>query len=248
VWEPGRAGQTFFFVPTENRNEPTKFHPARHSACETHVNSPTAHPPTPTAAPQIGFDADCGDCPCSHFRTSSAQRGVLNMTVAECCARCDADPECTAWVSEAKATGGDTAMCYPLRRAYALKPNPGRIAGGVVSGPSTCADAGTALEGQLRITVLAAGWVGSAHGRSREVVWTPGTTPTGNLLGTALSLDGVSLFRLCPRLLDSLSARLYPLCVNKQLQKLLQPTLLLSLLQLLPHPTPQTPHGKAQGR
>ena len=133
-------------------------------------NSTPAH--TTCADAQEGFDADCGS-PCSTFRSPSAPNGVANMTKDECCAFCESSKDCNVWVHLNKDT--KASHCYLLTRAVGTRAASNRTVGGTFGGSFT----NTSLSVVIKRM-------------PNKTTWRPGSIPTGNLLGTAYSLDGVT--------------------------------------------------------
>lgn len=128
-------------------------------------------------------DADCGDCECHVYRTPSARDGLPNRTTAECCAACNADPDCNVWVSTARSPE-QQGTCYLLTDAHGFKPASDRVAGGFPRAGNECAPKSASGMDGLRITLLKFG--------QGATTWTPASVPTGNLLGTTTSLDGIT--------------------------------------------------------
>ncbi|EDQ87770.1 uncharacterized protein MONBRDRAFT_26892 [Monosiga brevicollis MX1] len=110
-----------------------------------------------------GHDANCGDI-CGNHRTATQPYNISSQDA--CCAACNLDPTCNVWVW----TGAD---CYTLRDALAPVARSDRTVGGTFSGGFT--------DETLSIRV-----------KSTGVSWVPSMLPTGNLLGTIYSLDGVT--------------------------------------------------------
>ena len=149
-------------------------------------------PPPPPAAhmcddAMAGHDAYCSQPhgqpalrTCGKFRSPSAPQGLLGKTQAECCAACSAASDCRVWVHSA--SHPDTsAACYLLTKALGGVPSANRTVGGDF-GHST-------LPGftsqSLRVEGLGKKPAQAFH-------WTPGDVDSGNLLGTARSLDGIT--------------------------------------------------------
>ena len=138
----------------------------------TYSPSNSTPPDTTCVDPKEGFDADCGS-PCSRFRSPSAPNGVANMTKDECCALCKRSKDCNVWVHEKNDT--DASRCYLLTRAIGARAASERTVGGTFVGSF----ANTSLSVIIKRM-------------PNKTTWRPGSIPTGNLLGTAYSLDGVT--------------------------------------------------------
>ncbi len=91
--------------------------------------SPPKPPPSTCLAPTSGVDGS----PRSQRIAHEPQRA--NHSVATCCAACDAEPECVAWVMDHADCPQETCVCWLLRTFYPEKAG-NRISGGKLTPPS----------------------------------------------------------------------------------------------------------------
>lgn len=127
-----------------------------------------------------GFDAG------RPTRTPRYPQGLNNVTQAGCCAACNADPDCTAWVF---APAGAAGQCWPLVASGGKVPAPGRVFGGEAS----------PVDGGVSVSFVGPG--------GAEVVWAPGAADSANLNGTYSALDCYSTPMQCN---DEYNSKLLP--------------------------------------
>jgi hypothetical protein len=114
-------------------------------------------PPDACASPRAGFDVS------NPRRSPAYPNGLNDTTQATCCAACNSDAFCTAFVFNS-APGARGNNCWPLSGYSALVPAADRLTGGASGGAS--------------VTVRFKGPSGNA------VTWTPGAGDPANLNGT----------------------------------------------------------------
>jgi len=119
-------------------------------------------PPDACASPRAGFDVS------NPRRSPAYPNGLNDTTQATCCAACNSDALCTAFVFNS-APGARGNNCWPLSGYGALVPAADRLTGGATGGAS--------------VTVSFKGPGGST------VTWAPGAGDPANLNGTYSALD-----------------------------------------------------------
>jgi alpha-glucosidase (family GH31 glycosyl hydrolase) len=129
-------------------------------------------PPVASCEGMQGYD---GSKP--KVRSASAPYGI-NATRAGCCAACKAAADCNVWVSEASAEAIDN--CYLLASSGPPMKAVARTVGGTFGGSGFSA-------GAVRVQSKSGGTYSGP-----EFDWSFGDMDSGNLLGTARSLDGVT--------------------------------------------------------
>ena len=155
---------------------------------------PPPPPPVESCAGLAGFDALCEDgagtnVSCMPFRSPSAPKGIDNLTPAACCTACRTASDCQVWVHEdtegAAATDGTpaTGKCFLMKGAARSRQASNRTVGGKFS---------TASATGFTVKTLSVKMKRSNARQQDPPVWTPGETPSGNLLGTQHSLDGTT--------------------------------------------------------
>jgi hypothetical protein len=147
------------------------------------VQPPPPAPPICTDV-MVGHDAYCSEPngqprlqTCGKFRSPSAPRGLQDKTQAECCAACAAAADCRVWV-HGSSSAATPAPCYLLTRALGGVSSANRTVGG---------DFGHSVAPGFSPQALRVEGLGSLPFR-----WSPGQLDSGNLLGTARSLDGIT--------------------------------------------------------
>ena len=151
----------------------------------TSVPVPPA-PPASTVCTDVmpGHDAYCSEPngqprlqTCGKFRSPSAPQGLQDKTQAECCAACAAAGDCRVWV-HSSSSASTPAPCYLLTKALGGVSSANRTVGGDFGHSSAPGFSPQAL----RVEGLG----------SLPFKWSPGQIDSGNLLGTARSLDGIT--------------------------------------------------------
>jgi hypothetical protein len=144
---------------------------------------------------QPNTDVVCYHHPCP--RVSKHPGGIANLTVGACCAACDGDSQCGAWISAAPAAqdgGGGTGMCYLLQHG-AVKdtaPSSSRTAGVVDSVASTYFADHRLRARTFGTAAGATGWSWSAQddkGDGGDLNGTLAPTPSTDLQGCCTNPD-----------------------------------------------------------